>query len=68
MLDPNSKPSSETEKIDPNKVNKRNRTPLMLCFTSPHFTMTAKNFGLMKDLETGLAIARPKCPDSVQVR
>lgn len=67
MLDPNSKSIFETETVDPNIVNKRKRTALMLCFTSPHFTKIAKDFGLERDPETGLAIPRAKRPDTAQV-
>eukprot|EP00903_Cladosiphon_okamuranus_P017459 g16081.t1 len=66
MLDPNSKSIFETETVDPNIMNKRKRTALMLCFTSPHFTETAKGFGLERDPETGLAIPRAKRPDTAQ--
>lgn len=67
MLDPNSKSIFETETIDPTIVNKRKRTALMLCFTSPHFTIIAKDFGLEQDPETGLAIPCAKRPDTAQV-
>lgn len=67
MLDPNSKSIFETETVDPNIVNKRKRTALMLCFTSPHFTEIARGFGLEMDPETGLAIPRAKRPDTAQV-
>ena len=67
MLDPNSKSIFETETVDPNIMNKRKRTALMLCFTSPHFTVIAKNFGLERDPETGLAVPRPQRPDTAQV-
>lgn len=67
MLDPNSKSIFETETIDPTILNKRKRTALMLCFTSPHFTMVAKDFGLERNPETGLAAPRAKRPDTAQV-
>lgn len=67
MLDPNSKSIFETETVDPNIPNKRKRTALMLCFTSPHFTEIAKNFGLEQDAETGLGVPRPRRPDTAQV-
>ncbi|CAN0428512.1 unnamed protein product [Ectocarpus sp. 12 AP-2014] len=66
MLDPNSKSIFETETVDPNIPNKRKRTALMLCFTSPHFTEIAKNFGLEQDAETGLGVPRPRRPDTAQ--
>ncbi|CAN0080564.1 unnamed protein product [Ectocarpus sp. 4 AP-2014] len=66
MLDPNSKSIFETETVDPNIPNKRKRTALMLCFTSPHFTEIAKNFGLEQDAETGLGAPRPRQPDTAQ--
>lgn len=66
MIDPKTKLMFETHKLDPNIFNKRKRTPLMLCFASPHFTMIAKNFGLMKDPETGLAVPCPKRPHTIQ--
>lgn len=68
MLDPNTKSIFEVEAVDSSIVNKRKRTALMLCFTSPHFTMVAKEFGLEKDEETGLAIPRAKRPQTAQVR
>lgn len=68
MLDPNSKSIFETETIDASIVNKRKRTALMLCFTSPHFTEVAKSFGLEQNPETGLAVPRPKRPETAQVR
>lgn len=67
MLDPNSKSIFEAETVDPNIRNKRKRTALMLCFTSPHFTEIAKGFGLERDPETGLAIPHAKRPDTAQV-
>ena len=67
MLDPNTKSIFETEKIDPTIVNKRKRTALMLCFTSPHFTMVAKECGLQLDPETGLGVPRPKRPETAEV-
>ncbi|CBJ33235.1 ankyrin repeat protein [Ectocarpus siliculosus] len=66
MLDPNSKSIFETETVDPNILNKRKRTALMLCFTSPHFTEITKNFGLEQDTETGLGVPRPRRPDTAQ--
>eukprot|EP00752_Nemacystus_decipiens_P013475 g11934.t1 len=66
MLDPNSKSIFETETVDPNIVNKRKRTAVMLCFTSPHFTEIAKSFGLERDPETGLAIPCATRPDTAQ--
>ncbi|CAM9167516.1 unnamed protein product [Scytosiphon promiscuus] len=66
MLDPNSKSIFETEKIDPSIVNKRKRTALMLCFTSPNFTEVAKSFGLERNPESGLAVPRPKRPETAQ--
>lgn len=68
MIDPRMKIMLETHDLDPNILNKRKRTPLMLCFTSPHFTVVAKNFGLMKDLETGLAVPCSKRPHEIQER
>lgn len=68
MLDPNTKSIFETEKIDAGILNKRKRTALMLCFTSPHFTMIAKEFGLSKDPDTGLAMPCPRRPDTAQAR
>lgn len=67
MLDPATKSIFETNKVDPDIVNKRKRTPLMLCFTSPHFTMVAKEFGLAKDPDTGFAVPQAKRPPTAQV-
>lgn len=68
MLDPNTKSIFETETVNPDIVNKRKRTPLMLCFTSPHFTLVAKENGLEKDPDTGRAIPLAKRPQTAQVR
>eukprot|EP00953_Heterococcus_sp_UTEX-ZZ885_P005620 3499-Heterococcus_DN1.PRE.3 len=43
-------------------LNKRKRTPLMLCFSPPHFTLMAKTWGLEQDDTTGLAVQRVKRP------
>lgn len=67
MLDPNTKSIFETEVVDPTIVNKRKRTAIMLCFTSPHFTMIAKEFGLEEDAATGLAVPRAQRPQTAQV-
>lgn len=67
MLDPATKSIIETERVDPNIVNKRKRTALMLCFTSPNFTMVAREYGLDKDPETGLGVPRAKRPQTAQV-
>lgn len=68
MLDPNTKSIFETEVVDTSILNKRKRTALMLCFTSPHFTMVAKEYGLLRDSESGLAVPRAKRPETAQVR
>lgn len=54
MLDPNSKSVMETEVLDVNVTNGYNRTPLMLCFCPPSFTVVAKKYGIHPDGNTGL--------------
>lgn len=68
MLDPRTKSIFETERVDPSIVNKRKRTALMLCFTSPHFTRVAREFGLVRDPDTGLAVPGTKGLKATQVK
>ncbi|CAM9698882.1 unnamed protein product [Discosporangium mesarthrocarpum] len=66
MVDPNTKLMFEKEKMDPHTQNKRKRTPLMLCFTSPQFTAVAKEYGLRLDETTGGGVPNAQRPKTAQ--
>ncbi|CAM9750068.1 unnamed protein product [Chrysoparadoxa australica] len=62
MTDPKTKSMLETEVLEVNCLNKRKRTPLMLCFTPPSFTYVAREWGIVEDQATGLAVPNAQRP------
>ncbi|CAM9881832.1 unnamed protein product, partial [Phaeothamnion confervicola] len=65
MLSPTSRTIYETVELSVNATNVRGRTPLLLCFTPPHFTFSARAHGLALDPAAGLARAAAPSPEAI---